>query len=510
MSLVPLPAASIPAPTGAAATPRAGRRRRGMTLVEMLVAMTLTLLLMGAVAQIFGMLGQGVNGSRSVAELNDRLRAAGYRLRQDLAGITVNPSPPVRPELNSGYLEIIEGPESDRYTYLSGATFDKSNGSVVGGKWVGSANPYAATAGSDDRLVGDVDDVILFTTRSSGDMFAGRADTTIANIEGSSVRSPFAEVIWFCRPTSNTSDPRTYTLYRRQRIVTAQPGTPPFVDITAGAASQNTAGGAANTLPWTNWTTLYALTDVSIRRQGTVVMPNSLGDLTRRENRHLHNGAVLSEFPHPFYAATYDSVNHTFDNNASRFGEDIILTNVLAFDVRVWDPGAPIQAVPANLQTGSLTQATRLAVQPGDPLYGGPGAIVSGTGCYVDLGWGGSPAPVQIGTTFPTVGKTAFQGKGMRVQNTLNNPTASAVFTYPTYDTWSTSYESNGLDDDGDGVIDNGTNGVDDNNDGVVDEPEERETSPPYPVPLTGIQVRLRVYEPSSRQIRQITILQSF
>jgi len=501
MSLVPLPAASIPAPTGAAATPRADRRRRGMTLVEMLVAMTLTLLLMGAVAQIFGMLGQGVNGSRSVAELNDRLRAAGYRLRQDLAGITVNPSPPVRPELNSGYLEIIEGPESDRYTYLSGATFDKSNGSVVGGKWVGSANPYAATVGSDDRLVGDVDDVILFTTRSSGDMFSGRADTTIANIEGSSVRSPFAEVIWFCRPTANTSDPRTYTLYRRQRIVTAQPGTPPFVDTTAGAPSQNTVGGPANTLPWTNWTALYALTDVSIRRQGSVVMPNSLGDLTRRENRYLHNGALLAEFPHPFYA--FDPNNHTFDNNAARFGEDIILTNVLAFDVRVWDPAATIQAVPANVQTGNLSQASRLAVQPGDPLYGGPGAIACGAGCYVDLGWAGTSA-VAIGSPFPASG-TPFQGKGMFVRN--NNP---ATFSYPTYDTWSTSYESNGLDDDGDGVVDNGTNGLDDNGNNVIDEPEERETSAPYPVALQGLQIRLRVYEPSSRQVRQITILQSF
>jgi len=501
-TVAPLAAAASVPVRGAAAV----RAPRGMTLVEMLVAMTLTLLLMGAVAQIFGMLGQGVNGSRSMAELNDRLRAAGHRLRQDLAGITVDPTPPVRADLNTGYLEIIEGRETDRYTWLAdGATrFDKSNGAVVGGKWVGNPEPYATVAGSDDRLVGDVDDVLLFTTSSPGDMFAGRADTTIANIEGSSVRSPFAEVIWFCRPTANTSDPRTYTLHRRQRIVTAQPGTPPFVDTTAGAPSQNTAGGPANTLPWTNWTALYALTDISIRRQGSVVMPNSLGDLTRRENRFLHNGAVLAEFPHPFYAATYDPNNHTFDNNAARFGEDIILTNVIAFDVRVWDPAAVIQAVPANVQTGSLSQATRLAVQPGDPLYGDPGAIACGTGCYVDLGWGGSPAPVRIGNAFPASG-TAFQGLGMYVTN--NNP---VTFSFPTYDTWSTAYESNGVDDDGDGIVDNGTNGIDDDGLNGIDDPNERETSPPYPVALQGIQVRLRVYEPSSRQVRQITILQSF
>lgn len=439
---------------------------RGMTLVEMLVAMTLTLLLMGAVAQVFGMLGQGVNGSRSMAELNDRLRAAGQRLRQDLAGITVDPTPPVRPELNSGYLEIIEGPLTDDST----------------------RNAWTPAATSDNRLVGDVDDVLLFTTLSPGEMFAGRADTTITTIEGSGVRSPYAEVVWFCRPTANTSDPQTFTLHRRQRIVAAQPGTPPFVDTTPGAPPRNSAGSTPNTITWTNLTTLYALTDISIRRHGRVAMPNSLGDLTRRENRFLHVGAVFSEFPHPFYAATFDPDNHTFDNNPARFGEDVILTNVIAFDVRVYDPAIQVRAVP----NAAGSAATALyGVTPGDPGYG---LITSTTtpifGGYADLG----SAPTFTGS---------------RQNPVPRDPTIQ--FNYPlTYDTWTTSYESNGLDDDGDGVIDNGTNGLDDNGNGVIDEPAERETAPPYALPLEGIQVRLRVYEPSSRQIRQMTILKSF
>jgi hypothetical protein len=35
-------------------------------------------------------------------------------------------------------------------------------------------------------------------------------------------------------------------------------------------------------------------------------------------------------------------------------------------------------------------------------------------------------------------------------------------------------------------------------------------TSPPYPVPLRGIEVRIRCYEPSSKQIRQITVRHTF
>jgi hypothetical protein len=35
-------------------------------------------------------------------------------------------------------------------------------------------------------------------------------------------------------------------------------------------------------------------------------------------------------------------------------------------------------------------------------------------------------------------------------------------------------------------------------------------TSPPYNVPLRGVEVRIRCYEPSSKQIRQITVRHSF
>ena len=54
------------------------------------------------------------------------------------------------------------------------------------------------------------------------------------------------------------------------------------------------------------------------------------------------------------------------------------------------------------------------------------------------------------------------------------------------------------------------TNGLDDDNDGVVDDASEQITSSPYPVPLRGIQVKIRCYEPDSRQIREVTIENDF
>ena len=54
------------------------------------------------------------------------------------------------------------------------------------------------------------------------------------------------------------------------------------------------------------------------------------------------------------------------------------------------------------------------------------------------------------------------------------------------------------------------TNGLDDDGDGIVDDISEWITSPPYPVPLRGIQIKIRSFEPDSRQIREITVEQDF
>ena len=51
---------------------------------------------------------------------------------------------------------------------------------------------------------------------------------------------------------------------------------------------------------------------------------------------------------------------------------------------------------------------------------------------------------------------------------------------------------------------------LDDDSEDGVDDPKERETSPPYPVPLRGLQVKIRVYEPDSQTVRQATVTSSF
>lgn len=422
--------------------------RRGMTLVEMMVATTATLILMAAIAQVFSVFGSALSDSRSMVELDARMRTIATRLRSDLAGATARPLPPLDPQAGEGYFEIIEG----------------------------SLNDLSAAAGTTD-LAADTDDVLLFTTRNNETPFMGRAGTS-----GGFVESTAAEVAWFLRPTISTTtptvayttNPATFTLYRRQLLVVGLAGFPPF--------SSN-----ANTAPATSWSSFFDQYDISARVTTTgTVTPNTLTDLTRRESRFLHS-SVSASFPFPFvdHQAYPPPDGLIFTGTSARVGEDVILTNVLSFDVRVFDPTAP------------LTISSDAAVAPGDENWGGTAV---GSGAYVDLGTGTS--------------NTLMTGIAPHFSGTCDGRSKLNVVspTLRVYDTWSTHYEANGIDEDdgGTGSIDEGSDGLDNNGDGQVDDVGEQETSAPYPYPLRGIEVRIRCYEPSSRQVRQVTVRHTF
>jgi hypothetical protein len=400
----------------------------GMTLIEMLVATTMTLIIMGIVAQLFGFLATTLSRSRDTISMSSDARSVSNLLRRDLAGLTVKTLPPTPADNDSGYLEIIEG-----------ATTDSSLGF--------------------SQLTGDCDDVLMLTTRSLDKPFVGRF--------GSSglLEAPVAEVAWFClqSPAAYQTVPGStlYTLYRRQLLVMDYVGQTPF--------ENSFDNSIAGTLPNNDY-------DLSLRADRnptvSVLRPNSLSDLTRRENRYLHNlSGVTSPTAFP-YNNTVANIVAGGPLTGSRAGEDIVLTNVLAFDVRVFDPRAP-------LRSASVT-----VVDPGDPGYASATPMPV-NGAYVDLGSGAA--------TSAFMGIAASKAKLSKI-----------------YDTWSTHYEWNGINEDGDSLADEGTNGVDDDGNGIVDDADEQETSPPYPFPLRGIEVRIRVYEPSSRQVRQVTVRHTF
>jgi hypothetical protein len=397
---------------------------------------------MSVVAQLFSLLGRTVSQSTNVQDMNAQLRSAARILRRDLDGITVDAKPPARADREQGYLEIIEGTAKD--------------GLGIAGDW---------------------DDAILFTSTSLNDPYRG----SLNGVDGG-FQSQSAEIAWFCAVSNDqplaSYGITTYTLYRRQLLAAAYIGERPFA----------TANENENRLVFSSWPEFYQANDISARREGASrewLYPNSLSDLTKRENRFLHAAA----FPHQFLG----------DGNAGailsgdRLGDDVVLTNVIAFDVRVFDPRAAVQS------------AGGVPAIPGDEGYGS--GAVAGTGAYVDLGWDRTKTnPIATTAAFPPPGQSVFEGRGV----SLVNATTSSQFTLPTYDTWSSHYETNGRDENGLNGPDEGTNGRDDNSNGLVDEASEAETSAPYPIRLRGIEIRIRCCDPRSRQIRQVTVRHAF
>ena len=336
----------------------------------------------------------------------------------------------------------------------------------------------ASWATGTSSLLADVDDALLFTTRSLASPFTGKFDA-------GQIESTTAEVAWFCRPSATQPVPglRLHTLYRRQLLVVGYVGASPFFE------NNNQVTG---TLP-----AAYTTYDISLRADSTAanaLVPNTLADLGLRENRFFHGPNRASPFPaHPTIPTGL-----TFDSASGREGEDIILTNVIAFDIRVFDPDARAKI--------SDPAGNRLVIYPTDYRYNvitnlGANAAPF-KGCFVDLG-GNARTGLPSAFTLLASGTFSTQSVLTGVANARSGLTA-------TYDTWTTAYEANGVDDDADGTIDEGADGVDSNGNNIVDDSAEDETAPPYAVPLRAIEIRIRCYDSTSREIRQMTVCQPF
>jgi type II secretory pathway pseudopilin PulG len=463
------------------------RNRSGLTLVEMLVSLVCVLMLMAAYTQLFSDVGSKVGEARSMIELSTRMRSAAQRLRTDLEAHTCDMKPWQRPEAGAGYFEIIEGPLCDR----KGKNGLSSSSSTL----------YDLT----DFPLGDTDDVIMWTIRSKEGSFIGHNGVD-ASGNPIVVQSEVAEVVWFLRPTLKSDnktpvDPPTYTLYRRVFLVLPS----------LGPASVTTVDAHPEQY------------DISMHKEGSSYVANSLGDLTKRENRVAHdpsafpfrvNPALLMPFGHEFDVSTGNYQHNTALPTNARYGEDAVLTNVLSFDVQVWDPSAEIK----------LT-SNGTAVLPDDPGYWPPStSSVSGTtGAYVNLGWNNFAAYSTFPSApFRTAGRPELPGNASASKLVASNsspafnqtwlyyPLSSPNYKQPaTFDTWSFSYEMDGINEanpSSPSTADQGTNQIV----AIQTGSSDYETSPPYPVPLRGVKIRIRCYEPDSRDVREVTVTESF
>jgi hypothetical protein len=510
-------------------------RRAGLTLIEMLIAVALTLLVVLAIVRVFDVLGTNVTQSRAILELSGELRGAANLMQADLDRVTAPTLPPLDPQSGLGYLEIVEGirtdwdSDGDRFSTSSPDRFNPRDDLFEDP--IPLFDPVYLQSIS--RTLGDVDDVFMATIRSAGEPFVGRLQRADGTTDV--IQSELAEVVWWVdvrRPRVPRDmnddvgvelDAPSTKLSVHRRILLIRPDlTPQIAGWRFGNAEQLLEFLRAN--------------DLSVRPQGDQLIANSLSDLTRRENRfaHWHPAVFLAPdyqldgFPFPVY--------RQFLAPASD-GSDLVLGDALAFDIRVYDPSAPL--LPAPTPSGQVPTYLLTPTDPGFYDVARLNQIVPvGQGAFVDLGFGDllSVDPTAFGNGlkmyFANLPHAYSFYMGPYPKSGLNQPVAPGYVSPNAYDnrpssycTWSTHYEQDGIDQDGDWVNnpnlpgytlrDEGTNGLDDLTDvggipGVVDDAGEKETSPPYPLPLRGVEILLRAQEYSTRQIRQVSVIGDF
>jgi prepilin-type N-terminal cleavage/methylation domain-containing protein len=482
------------------------RNRFGMTLIELMVAMTISLIMIYAMLRFFGDLMSSVADGRAAIEMSGQLRGAAHRLQSDLRGVTAPMRPWISPSAGVGYFEYIENAGHDSNPF---------------GPAVDLNNPVDYSLATHGGTFGDFDDVLAFTTRSHGKPFIGQLD-----IDGSGASPPvpieshFAEVFWWASRQLNALDEAEPQVLRpgqvslRRRALLIRP------DVQIG----NNPPGLIAEVPRANLRNFvrefYNTNDISVRfeidsaNDRVRIWANSLASLTKRENRTAHAPIFwadpqplnpVDQFPfmmHDVWTNDGIFIRPRPDDNRMTLatlthfglkeGEDVILANVAAFDVKAYDPFAPVRIHPGTVET----------VVPGDPGFNAGGAVVS-AGAFVDL-WFGRHTPSV--PPAPGMQPPYFRDPPSRAAL----PRADTTWPYGIYDTWSFHYEHDGFDQDGILGPDQGTNGRDSNNTNGVDDLSERETAPPYPVPLRGIQVTIRMIEPDSRQVRQFSVVSDF
>ena len=371
------------------------------TLVELLIALALSLLLLIGITELFQQVGGTMNETRSAMTASVHLNEAAMLLRQDLARIPSSlatkpkriadyiADPHNANEVNDddGYLMIVEGPQHP---------FNPDHDDCL---W---CRIYVDESNNPDRTAGDVDDIIGFTTMPTPALpFRGL-------VRGKIEERNAAEIVWFVRGN---------TLYRRVRLIDDVTRDGNNIQVFYNAderefPSKTALDGRAPTEAGQ-----YAMVKAdettdggpqrydSVMRDGNLVWTTLLSheDLARRARRFGHDGLannhLPSAFPYLLYAPPHEgwyylrmptleetdywsrknipfwktetvtnpgipnvpevenpdlwnqpyffpnlqdrksgSLKASIESSRiDRAGDDVVLTNVLSFNVQVWD-----------------------------------------------------------------------------------------------------------------------------------------------------------------------------
>ncbi len=330
---------------------RSTTRRPAFTLVELMVAAALVVLIMSILAFAFGAATESLTHLKAVGGLAERLRTAQDKLRSDLEAphFVTGDSPGVL-RLSDIRYDLL-APGGTNVTPPLGGYFQIQQGSGINGsifEGLDSDGNFSTRAANhaiemtvkregktaDDLFVADLPPALPAAGGISG---ATRNNLLAQSLNDSSSNSPtqfisqWARVKWRLGNQQSIDGVTTFSLYRHQRIL------PP-----------NRFAAAAGDIPL-------------LQDDFAIHTPSSnLIDPTAIQNPS--NRAALTEY--------------TQAGSPNRWGDDLVMTNVLSFEVKPAFIGRHHDPL-TNAEAVQSSRTTSLNPGIGNPIAAGPGVGLS-------------------------------------------------------------------------------------------------------------------------------------
>jgi hypothetical protein len=549
-----------------------------------------------------------------------------HRIRTDLDNVTVTPHPPITVGTAQGYLKYYEGPASD-YTFANSPLLSrfgdvddifmatvKAKDTWFTGKvprFVAERRQPAPAEANIDINVNTVPDILedLVTISSQFAEVVIYAQPTVTSLNNPNRDPSFLatnpglfEDLFPTNADGTVGDnvPDSFRLHYRTLLIrpdlnldTSVLPNLPLANVMV--ARQQAIGGTNLPTPECDMSTIFQYCDLSVRRIShtasvSTVAANTLEDLSNPANRFAHvihavpsqNAITAITMPvlalwqtYPAFQGTDPDVagsgvlHPAYALRGDRTGEDVLTTDLLAFDVKAYDSSAPVicfvgadgepgvasvnddsNSFTDRLGNGALdlgelgaVNSDDVTLKPGDPgflrfglenLTSSPirSAIIA-HGEYVDLNWAG-----KIGAQYVSELSGVDAGGNPTIalfkSGLVKRSNNGFQIFQPSYDTYTNLYESDGVlqaqianqiglvtitNTSGISLtepwrtdaFDAGTDGVDNAGSAPgVDDPSERETSPPFPVDLRGLQISVRLEDPTKKQFKQMSTVKQF
>src|SRR5205085_3640376 len=149
--------------------------RGGVTLVEMMIAMIITLMIVFAMVEAFRRIGETTTDGRAVIEMLGQMRSARALIERDVTRSTIpmamRDPRTLLPDQYHGGFELIEGMGSDS---TPGRYFVRTPAGIKYGLFNFNNTPNDPLVLESATLFGDLDDILWMTIRNDEVPFRGR------------------------------------------------------------------------------------------------------------------------------------------------------------------------------------------------------------------------------------------------------------------------------------------------------------------------------------------------